>query len=230
MSDSDDTDVLLLIPPNFLLIDGNSSEKLDSRSGKSTPKLPFMSSPSELESINARLAQIEREFPASSDISSISHCTVQTRDDQRCRGTMPFRSKSPRDFVHSTPKCDDNFNPGGNCNGVLQEIDTFLNKKSQDYTNPYRSSLGTTVRLSEWEKQQPSEKEPLISLSEIWGKDDNVHHVTLAEETLRRKHCERTIQALQAKLLEYQQKIAVAIEVDKKKDDLIQKHLEENLK
>ncbi|XP_054851541.1 centrobin isoform X2 [Eublepharis macularius] len=45
---------------------------------------------------------------------------------------------------------------------------------------------------------------------------------TLDKEQARRKHCERHIQALQNRLLELQQQLAVAISADKKKDSMIE--------
>lgn len=63
--------------------------------------------------------------------------------------------------------------------------------------------------------------EPLVSLSDIWGPEGESETVTMHEERLRRQHCEREIQVLQARLLEYQQKIAVAMKIDKSKDEAI---------
>ncbi|XP_048372795.1 LOW QUALITY PROTEIN: centrobin [Sphaerodactylus townsendi] len=45
---------------------------------------------------------------------------------------------------------------------------------------------------------------------------------TLDKEQARRKHCERHIQALQNRLLELQQQLAVAVSADKKKDGMIE--------
>ncbi|KAH8373974.1 hypothetical protein KR200_006015 [Drosophila serrata] len=72
----------------------------------------------------------------------------------------------------------------------------------------------------------------LISLSELWGKNsfagsvldnnNSPHRMlstqSLKEEQLRRQHLEKTVHTLQSQLLEYQQRISVAIEVDRSKD------------
>lgn len=42
------------------------------------------------------------------------------------------------------------------------------------------------------------------------------------------QHCEKTIQILQSKLTEYQQKIAVAIKVDRTKDEALKRLSETN--
>ncbi|XP_069699894.1 putative leucine-rich repeat-containing protein DDB_G0290503 isoform X2 [Periplaneta americana] len=72
----------------------------------------------------------------------------------------------------------------------------------------------------------------LLSLSDLWGKDgssstsymnDDYGNVRLKleEEKYRRQHCERLIQQLQIRLLEEQQKLAVAVRVDRGKDQAI---------
>lgn len=67
----------------------------------------------------------------------------------------------------------------------------------------------------------------LISLSEIWGKSGQATAIAassqsnLKEEQLRRQHLEKTIRQLQARLLEYQQRLSVAIEVDRSKDNAL---------
>ncbi|XP_037932375.1 centrobin [Teleopsis dalmanni] len=64
----------------------------------------------------------------------------------------------------------------------------------------------------------------LISLSDIWGKSGQgtaiacTPNLTLKEEQLRRQHLEKIIRGLQSRLLEYQQRLSVAIEVDRSKD------------
>lgn len=67
-----------------------------------------------------------------------------------------------------------------------------------------------------------------MSLKELWNQPekDNVNVNTffnqrLEEEKIKRQHCEKLIHNLQSKILELQEKLAVAIEVDKSKDDAI---------
>ncbi|XP_037811729.1 paramyosin [Lucilia sericata] len=74
----------------------------------------------------------------------------------------------------------------------------------------------------------------LISLSEIWGKSGQATAIAtssqsnLKEEQLRRQHLEKTIRQLQARLLEYQQRLSVAIEVDRTKDNALNNAQMEN--
>ncbi|XP_034828888.1 putative leucine-rich repeat-containing protein DDB_G0290503 [Maniola hyperantus] len=67
----------------------------------------------------------------------------------------------------------------------------------------------------------------LLSLSELWGergdRGEKVDSIKLEEERLKREHCEAMIQQLQKKILEQQEKLAVAMKVDKAKDAAINK-------
>ncbi|XP_023939607.2 trichohyalin isoform X2 [Bicyclus anynana] len=67
----------------------------------------------------------------------------------------------------------------------------------------------------------------LLSLSELWGergdRAEKIDSIKLEEERLKREHCEALIQQLQKKILEQQEKLAVAVKVDKAKDAAIHK-------
>ncbi|XP_003699036.1 spindle pole body component 110 [Apis florea] len=66
----------------------------------------------------------------------------------------------------------------------------------------------------------------LLSLSDFWENNGNktqeeIHRIKLEEEKFRREHCEHLIQELQKRLLEQQEKVAVALRVDNEKNELI---------
>ncbi|CAH0751769.1 unnamed protein product [Diatraea saccharalis] len=67
----------------------------------------------------------------------------------------------------------------------------------------------------------------LLSLSDLWGekgeKLERVESLKLEEERLKREHCEAMIQQLQKKILDQQEKLAVALKVDRAKDSAIAK-------
>ncbi|XP_068142092.1 centrobin [Drosophila tropicalis] len=271
-TDTDDTDLLLLIPPNYYT---KTAERLleevkmsvahaaDSLAmpppASTTAAYQFLhpSKKTELNHINARLQNMalaenlenqERlHFDAPSDISTISTNTVRT---------VAGSSKQPRELhgmVHSTPKSvsveprsrhmDDN---------ILQEIDHYLDEKvatnrwqhhhqqqqhhhSDDHLRDGRSMMQhqhqeqaatslPSIRLG----SSSIADNKLISLSELWGRSNGGATVltqhslpnppALKEEQLRRQHLEKTVHGLQSQLLEYQQRISVAIEVDRSKD------------
>ncbi|XP_063827252.1 uncharacterized protein LOC135076759 [Ostrinia nubilalis] len=68
----------------------------------------------------------------------------------------------------------------------------------------------------------------LLSLSDLWvekaeGRVDRADSLKLEEERLKREHCEVMIQQLQKKILDQQEKLAVALKVDRAKDNAIAK-------
>ncbi|XP_016976749.1 centrobin isoform X1 [Drosophila rhopaloa] len=275
-TDTDDTDLLLLIPPNYY-----SEVKMSSGAGAAADALAMPPPPaptsaayqflhpskkSELNNINARLQNIgldaedDRGFEPPSDISTISTNTV--------RNAAGRPNRELHGMVHSTPKSgsveplrhrplEDN---------ILLEIDHYLDDNNahrwqrQDHHlhhhsddhlrnervvqegHPAATSL-PSMRLASSSSGAASVKEvvrgarnslndnKLISLSELWGKSSMSRTVldnnspnqllcspSLKEEQLRRQHLEKTVHTLQSQLLEYQQRISVAIEVDRSKD------------
>ncbi|XP_039484967.1 protein MLP1 [Drosophila santomea] len=270
-TDTDDTDLLLLIPPNFCAEDKMSACAAADALAMPPPPPPASTSAayqflhpskkSELNSINARLQNIalDAEEPPS-DISTISTNTVRNAG-------RPERDRELHGMVHSTPKSgsveplrhrpvDDNF---------LIEIDHYLDDnnahrwqrhdhqlhhRSDDHLRNERvgqeghpgttslpsmrlassSSGAVSVEAARVDRNSLSENK-IISLSELWGKSSLTKTVldnhspnrllcssSLKEEQLRRQHLEKTVHTLQSQLLEYQQRISVAIEVDRSKD------------
>ncbi|XP_065359184.1 CAP-Gly domain-containing linker protein 1 [Calliphora vicina] len=120
---------------------------------------------------------------------------------------------------------------------LQQNAFSDINEHRQTQAN----SLPTTMHTLPPEKAQLSScyqmskaDNNLISLSEIWGKSGQAtaiatsSHSNLKEEQLRRQHLEKTIRQLQARLLEYQQRLSVAIEVDRTKDNALNNAQMEN--
>jgi hypothetical protein len=112
--------------------------------------------------------------------------------------------------------------------GCIQEIDKFLN-----YSAPHNLSVrefqpdhafgspSTTITAT---IEKPTNS--LMKLTELWN-NPNESSFGLQEERLRRQHLEKSVQGLQTKLLEYQQKMAVALKVDEDKNQVIDKLLTE---
>ena len=72
----------------------------------------------------------------------------------------------------------------------------------------------------------PRKSQRFLSLSDFWDNNGNksreeMHRIKLEEEKFRREHCEHLIQELQKRLLEQQEKVAVALRVDNEKNELI---------
>ncbi|XP_034184021.1 centriole duplication and spindle assembly protein centrobin isoform X2 [Osmia lignaria lignaria] len=72
----------------------------------------------------------------------------------------------------------------------------------------------------------PRKSQRLLSLSDFWDNNgtksqEEIRRIKLEEEKFRREHCEHLIQELQKRLLEQQEKVAVALRVDNEKNELI---------
>lgn len=265
MSESDDTEILLLIPPNYFNLkeeqlntgfvddDLKFCETMDDQDFVDRNDALTMPPPStyhfldahrkaELKAINAKLNNMEiLDDKFASDISTISNVTVQQRGKRDGIG-----------LVHSTPK---GFKTAER--DVLNEIDNFLgeqqtasNWNTKHHSDGFQDRRLSDNRLDMLEakslphlncKPSPSACTPnienLISLSEIWGSKNGQTAIAgagessvLKEEQLRRQHLEKTVRSLQSRLLEYQQRLSVAIEVDKAKDTALSKAQIENKK
>lgn len=185
MSDSDDTDYLLAISPNFF--NSNVVESPDSQMEGLPSCFPYLqpAQQQELRTLNEKLKELEKSLPN-------------------------LASDDP--WTHSTPK-----------HGIFDD-------QVQSPKETYRIDADgfKLPKIPEETVSQTQSKSELLSLSQIWANDKFLQNTSasIQEERLRREHCERTIQQLQTKILEYQQKLSVAITVDRTKDDAL-KALEE---
>nr|XP_021188726.2 cingulin isoform X1 [Helicoverpa armigera] len=117
--------------------------------------------------------------------------------------------------------------------------DSYLSPKKEEFKmpqmRPFCPDNKDGAKLSSMQnKYLESIDTDLLSLSELWGergeRGERVDSVKLEEERLKREHCESMIQQLQKKILEQQQKLAVAVKVDRAKDAAIGKLREAWLK
>ncbi|EAT42317.1 AAEL006125-PA [Aedes aegypti] len=262
MSDSDDTDVLLLIPPDFFNIGTTSASTPASLPAEFNFRYQHEYRPSSdhLSALNESLGlnSYKSSIPTMSGLRSAFGTT----------GNYGFQTEGGGYLYYSTPikghlGGTDQNPPQPNSQFMLNEIDQFLqvgNKPSNQsllpLEAPSKSPENSLIDLNSISvhdypsltasdfngfssktavPQKPPRKEmqastrssistrpPLLSLNEIWNNNATGQESSkLQEERLRRQHCERNIQALQAKLLEYEQKIAVAVDVDKEKEAII---------
>lgn len=253
MSDlSDDTNHLLLIPPDFFMADlANVSSTASDDVGSSVSKhaaapihLPHQNYKSQL-----RQHQTVCNHPNTADSSFRSYCPAGT---------------TPAQFHHSTPKAAEpshahatTITTRSEDRNVIGEIDRFLSDNSRllpkpklspeetlrefrakcttngDTTAKARHSLFGGLPSRTTASASSVGAEPLLSLSAMWctagvTSSDNHRPATtdetqrsLHEERMRRTHCEQTIQQLQQTLLDREQKIAVALRVDRRKDEAL---------
>ncbi|XP_058824281.1 myosin heavy chain, non-muscle [Topomyia yanbarensis] len=270
MSDSDDTDVLLLIPPDFFNIETASVGPVPRRSGGSVSYISEVPRSSDL--LSSFGSTLVSNNNGSYKSSLVTMSTQQgglypgvsgTSYDYQSQtdGTNVFYSTPLKGHLGNVSKSS-----GGNNHYLLSEIDQFFQvgskkqpsnqvrlDRSESNHSPVNSLIDiNNVSLSEFPSlttsdfntlnrttvpQKPPRKDapasigsrlsmntrtPLLSLHEIWNNNAiNQESSKVQEERMRRQHLERNIHMLQAKLLEYEQKIAVAIDVDKEKEGMI---------
>ncbi|XP_014359561.2 probable DNA double-strand break repair Rad50 ATPase isoform X2 [Papilio machaon] len=154
-------------------------------------------------------------------------------------------TSTPKKYSHSASYLE-NFKPSSN--KIYDQASKVLEQyKSQSYSQNAPSSVtDTNDYLSEKGDFKMPQMRPfvdsknkmtalqidsidtdLLSLSELWGEKgerlERADSLKLEEERLKREHCEVMIQQLQRKILEQQEKLAVAIRVDRGKDTAINK-------
>ncbi|XP_061392772.1 putative leucine-rich repeat-containing protein DDB_G0290503 [Musca vetustissima] len=106
--------------------------------------------------------------------------------------------------------------------------------QTQGNSLPTTMHTGSVEKIPTYDNHISKTENNLISLSEIWGKSGQSTAIAtssqsnLKEEQLRRQHLEKTVRQLQARLLEYQQRLSVAIEVDRTKDNALSNAQMEN--
>uniref|UniRef100_A0A1Q3F9V9 Uncharacterized protein n=1 Tax=Culex tarsalis TaxID=7177 RepID=A0A1Q3F9V9_CULTA len=266
MSDSDDTDVLLLIPPDFF----NVGTAAASASVTPVPTRGGGHSPRTLDVLNGSLS-----YACSASQSYKSSLVTMSGGHQRngyFQGGNGYGYQHPdgANMYYSTP-LKGHLGEAPKDQYLLNEIDKFLqvgNDKTDCQQVPAKSPDASLIDMNSVSMhdypsltasdfngfakpnvpQKPPRREPvaaatsssrtslgsrppLLSLNEIWNSNAiNQESSKVQEERLRRQHCERNIQALQSKLLEYEQKLAVAIDVDKEKEGIIVRQDEEILR
>ncbi|XP_014488261.1 PREDICTED: myosin-7-like isoform X3 [Dinoponera quadriceps] len=95
------------------------------------------------------------------------------------------------------------------------------------HDNKEKFELGkSTVHVGTNTDSQLRKCQRILSLSDFWDTNPIRSHeetlrIKLEEEKFRREHCEHLIQELQKRLLEQQEKVAVAVRVDNEKNVLI---------
>ncbi|XP_058130193.1 rho-associated protein kinase 1 [Anopheles ziemanni] len=255
MSDSDETDILLLIPPDFFNCESPVAETLRRTTANncSFGSVDCLS----YESFAHRNSTLSMAGIGS---YSMNGCSAAERTEQYVAST-PFK----RHPGHPEPHKEQQY--------ILHEIDQYLqegdHKQPQQHhplhhqhngvhspdgslldinglsMHDYPSLTGNDFHglvkpappcgpvpqkpprnVQNAASTKPASKNGnLLNLSDIWytngAPGQPEYSKALQEERLRRQHCERNIQSLQMKLLEYEEKISVALSVDKEKVTII---------
>lgn len=114
-----------------------------------------------------------------------------------------------------------------------EQVQDFHNGQNKVVEGKHSSGANTEPSgLRKLDKNNPNENlnpSGLLSLSDLWTKDKVIDtedpvklKQKLEEERYRRQHCEQLIHNMQYRILEQQEKLAVAVQVDQEKDKAIQ--------
>lgn len=239
MSDSDDTDILLLIPPNFFLTESHLNE---------SPNYEMFRSSLEQPARKATLSPRRCDKAANQSnnvLLSQSKDLFTTPPQLKYR---PYSESSPTMNISNFHRSCERLNCMGTnelASGMYEDFDRYQDHRHRRSSSPIaraNTSIGKEFRgenvthlsskkMSEWKRcgDEPRIHDDLISLTNVWNnnldfKSTATHSNTeLEEERLRRRQCERNISLLQSQLNQYQNKFSDVIKIDQAKNDTLAK-------
>ncbi|GAB0088251.1 hypothetical protein DMENIID0001_026450 [Sergentomyia squamirostris] len=212
---SDDTEVLLLIPPDFFLVNEPEifAADLNSSSESSMFEGGFAN--------NSAPRSMDRNSYNTSFLKEIDSFLQERHpdDSQKLHSVINLSDISMRDLQPMSGGTD------------IHEKAVIALQRHSELMGKQKSQVDSMNNDHNPRKSLSfSTDPPLISLNDLWSCQGKAKEAaSLQEERMRREHCEKSIHLLQARILEYQQKLAVAMEVDRTKDDIISK-LQSNVK
>ncbi|XP_011145956.1 myosin heavy chain, non-muscle isoform X2 [Harpegnathos saltator] len=185
-------------------------------------------------SSNVLSATISVTKPRESTMNQSNQSNLYTKEASTSNGLIQSKS--------STMKADP-----ASCVTESKKLADLVSTKTVQYSNPDRlldlrkvpqrngnlhddkegSELAkSTVHVGTNTDIQLRKCQRLLSLSDFWDinptrSQEETFKIKLEEEKFRREHCEHLIQELQKRLLEQQEKVAVAVRVDNEKNVLI---------
>uniref|UniRef100_A0A1B6M7I3 Uncharacterized protein n=1 Tax=Graphocephala atropunctata TaxID=36148 RepID=A0A1B6M7I3_9HEMI len=167
--------------------------------------------------------QLNFQGPDFSLKSSKSRSSVNVEQNKNNQSDIHENDRLQVDFIHRT-----NRNVGGSNQSLEDHFKAIALQRATTNTNPEANFVSENILSSHEIPQEKISSNKLLSLSELWNKeptfysdDPNKLRQKLEEEKYRRQHCEQQIQVLQLRVLEEQEKLAVAIRVDQEKDKAI---------
>lgn len=245
MSDSDDTDILLLIPPNFFLTETHLNDSPNYEMFRTNlehrPIKPILSPRKSAEKPTTQSMNV---------LLSHSKDLLSTPPQLKYR---PYYDTSPTVNISNFNRSFERLN----CIGLNDVSNAACNIESDKAMAHRRSSspLGRTLksntaylnkeysterignlssrRMSDWKTNTEDTRNPddnLIGLNNVWN--DNLdfkaaptaaYSTELEEERLKRRQCERNISLLQSQLNHYQSKFSDVIKMDQAKNDTLSK-------
>lgn len=244
MSDSDDTDILLLIPPNFFLTETHLND---------SPNYEMFRSTLEHRSIKPILSpRKSQEKPAHNH--SMNILLSQSKDLLSTPSQMiyrPYHETSPTVNISNFNRSFESLNcisSNDVVNAMCEESEKVMaNRRSssplgrtpksnaaymdKEYSSERIGNLSSR-KMSDWKTSADEPRnhdDNLISMTNVWNHNldfkptTTSHSTELEEERLRRRQCERNISHLQSQLNHYQNKFTDVIKMDQAKNDTLTK-------
>lgn len=194
-------------------------------------------STSHLENISKRSIDVTKQETKSPSIRKLDFTDkdvqpTSTPKRQQSNYLDSFRPSSNKIYDRASKVLEQYKAQNSNQNTQASITDNYSSLNKPEFKmpqmRPYCPDNRDAMRLSSVQnKYIESIDTDLLSLSELWGdrgeRADRSDSLRLEEERLKREHCESLIQQLQKKILEQQEKLAVAVKVDRAKDAAINK-------
>lgn len=235
MSDSDDTDILLLIPPNFFLTETNLNESPNYNMFRSN-----------LEQRPAKVSASPRRHDKSAN-QSTNILLSQNKDLFTTPPQLkyrPYNEPSPAMNFSNLHRSFERLN----CIATNEYNDTDKCTPNRQFSSPFQKSNTMNVnrecagemvgnlsskKMSDWKTNsyEPRQTDDLVSVTNVWNDNFDFrrtttttnHSTELEEEKLKRRQCERNISLLQSQLNQYQNKFTDVIKIDQAKNDTLAK-------
>lgn len=235
MSDSDDTDILLLIPPNFFLTESHLNESPNyemfrsslEQPGRRASLSPRRCDKSANQSHSLVLSQSKDLFttPPQLKYRPYNEASPTMNISNFHRSSERLNCMGMNELATGRYEVVDRHMPNRRSSSPIARANTSINKEFQGESVGHLSSK----KMSEWKwSDEPRNHDELISLTNVWNNNldfkSTVNHSTeLEEEKLRRRQCERNISLLQSQLNQYQNKFSDVIKIDQAKNDTLAK-------
>lgn len=232
MSDSDDTDILLLIPPNFFLTETHLNEStsydmfrtnLEQRTVKTSVSPRHGEHTSANQSNNFMLSQSKDLFMSPSQLKYRPY-----KEPDPSINTPHFHRSFERENCIGSNDTDMCKPPNRRSSSPIRKLN--FSHTNREYSDERVGNL-SSKKMSDWKSGGDDERrqhDDLVSLTNVWNKNldfrsSNHQSSELEEERLRRRQCERNISLLQSQLNQYQNKFTDVIKIDQAKNDTLAK-------
>ncbi|CAB3251323.1 unnamed protein product [Arctia plantaginis] len=231
-----------VVPSNILdkyiyLVKNSTAAPKPEKSLSTSYKSCDRPSVSNVESATKATAEISKHDTRSPTIRKLNFCDKDVPPTSTPKKTYTshldsFRPSSNKIYDRASKVLEQYKAQSYSRNTQTSVTDSYSSPKKEEFKmpqmRPYCPEIKDGMRLASLQnKYMETIDTDLLSLSELWGdrgdRGERGDSGKLEEEKLKREHCESMIQQLQKKILDQQERLAVAVKVDRAKDAAINK-------